>query len=313
MLGRLVNAHLAAAPPAYPWGDTLPVLRGADAVILNLECVLADRGQPWPEKVFTFRSDSKNVAVLTAAGVTAVSLANNHSLDFGDDALQDCIATLLRHGIRPAGAGASLDAARRPATFTAGGTRVAVVAFTDDMPEWEARAEGPGVWHVPLQWADPRFGRLLDAIGEAREHSDVVVVSAHWGPNWGYAPLPDHVEAAHRFIDRGADVVFGHSPHVFRGVELYRGRPVLFSCGNYVDDYAVDDLERNDQSFIWCADLEDHRLRRLLLLPTVIRAFQARLARGVDRSRIAQRFRALCADLGTETAETPEGLEIRPA
>lgn len=310
-----MNEHLAAAPPAYPWGDTLPFLRPADAVILNLECVLADRGEPWPEKVFTFRTDSKNVAVLTVAGVTAVSLANNHSLDFGKDALRDGIATLRRHGIRPAGAGVSVDAAWRPATFTAGGTRVAVVAFTDDMPEWEARAEVPGVCHVPLQWADPRFGRLMDAIGEARAHNDVVVVSAHWGPNWGYAPLPDHVEAAHRFIDRGADVVFGHSPHVFRGVELYGGRPVLFSCGDYVDDYAVDDLERNDESFIWCVDLEDHRLRRLLLIPTVIRAFQARLARGADRGRIVQRIRALCTALWTETAEThetPEGIEIRP-
>lgn len=311
MLGRLVNEHLAAVQPAYPWGDTLPVLRTADGVIANLECVLADRGAPWPGKVFTFRADSKHVAVLTAAGVSAVSLANNHSLDFGAVALQDCIATLLGHGIRPAGAGASPDAVRRPATFLAEGTRVAVVAFTDDMPEWEARPETPGVYYVPLQWADPRFGHLLDTIGEARKSNDVVVVSAHWGPNWGYAPLPDHIEAAHRFIDRGADVVFGHSPHIFRGVELYRGRPVLFSCGDYVDDYAVDDLERNDESFIWCVDFEDHRPHRLLLIPTVIRAFQARLARGGDRDQIVRRIRSLCAALRTETAEAPEGIEIR--
>jgi len=311
MLGRLVNDHLAAASPAYPWGDTLPVLQAADAVIVNLECVLADRGIPWPEKVFAFRADSKNIAVLAAAGVRAVSLANNHSLDFGRQALRDCIATLQRSDIRPAGAGASRDAAWQPATFAVQDTHVAVLAFTDDMPAWEAGVDLPGVCHVPLRWTDPRFARLLAAIEEARAHHDVVVVSAHWGPNWGRRPLSDHVEAAHRFIDRGADIVFGHSAHIFRGVELYRGKPILFSCGDYIDDYAVDDLERNDESFIWCADLEQRRFRRLLLIPTVIGALQARLAGGPDRERIVQRMRALCGALGTETAETCDGIVIR--
>jgi len=86
MLGRLVNRHLASVPPEHPWGDTLSVLRSADALIVNLECVISNRGEPWPGKIFTFRSDLKNVAVLTAAGVTAVSLANNHSMDYGGGA-----------------------------------------------------------------------------------------------------------------------------------------------------------------------------------------------------------------------------------
>ena len=86
MLGRLVNRHLASVPPEHPWGDTLSLLRSADALIVNLECVISDRGEPWPGRIFTFRSDLKNVAVLTAAGVTAVSLANNHSMDYGGGA-----------------------------------------------------------------------------------------------------------------------------------------------------------------------------------------------------------------------------------
>lgn len=310
MLGRLVNRQVAATSPLYPWGDTLPVLRAADAVVLNLECVLADRGEPWPEKAFTFRADSRTVAVLTGAGVTAVSLANNHSLDFGRDALEDCIATLGRHQIQPAGAGRSADSVWRPATFSAAGVRVAVLAVTDNMPEWEAHADAPGVCYVPLVSTDPRFNQLLNAIEEVRAYHDLVVVSAHWGPNWGYTPPPDHVEAAHRFVDRGADVVFGHSPHVFRGVALHRGKPILFSCGDYVDDYAVDDVERNDESFVWRVEVEDRRLYRLTLIPTVIRACQAGLAQGADRARIVQRMRGLCAALRTETAETPEGIMI---
>jgi len=310
MLGRLVNRRLAVAPPEYPWGDTLPVLRAADAVILNLECVLADRGEPWPRKTFAFRADSRHVAALVAAGVRVVSLANNHSMDFGRDAFQDCLATLVQCGIQPAGAATSADEAWRPATLLAAGIRVAVLAFTDNLPEWEARADIPGVCYTPLDWADPRFGRLLSVIEEARERHDLVIVSAHWGPNWGYPPPQDHVEAAHRFVDRGADVVFGHSPHVYRGVALYRGRPILFSCGDYVDDYAVDDIERNDESFIWSLELEGRTLRRLALIPTVIQACQARLAQAPDRARIVDRMRELCNALGTETLETADGIII---
>ena len=309
MLGRLVNRRLATAPPEYPWGDTLTLLRSADALVVNLECVIADRGEPWPGKIFTFRSDLKNVAVLAAARVTAVSLANNHSLDYGPDALRDCIATLVRHGIRPAGAGASLDAARRPAECKARGTRVACVAFTDNEPEWAA-GSAPGVHYVPVDPRDRRFDRLLTLIKETRRTADLVIVSAHWGANWGYIPPGEHVTAAHLFADAGADVVFGHSPHVVRGVEIYRGRPILYSCGNYVDDYAVDEIERNDESFIFCLDYADGALQRLLLVPTMIEDFQARLTQGRGAKRIVRRMQTLCAGLGTEAGSVSDGLNV---
>jgi poly-gamma-glutamate synthesis protein (capsule biosynthesis protein) len=310
MLGRLVNRHLATAAPEHPWGDTLPLLRLADALALNLECVIADRGKPWRGKIFTFRSDLKNAAVLTAARVTAVSLANNHSLDYGPDALRDCVAALVRHGIRPAGAGASLDTARRAAQFSAGGTRVALLAFTDNEPAWEAGSSAPGVHYVPVDPEDERFVRLLTGVKEVRRAHDLVIVSAHWGPNWGYAPSKEHVTAAHLFVDAGADVVFGHSPHVVRGIEVYRDRPILYSCGNFVDDYAVDEVERNDESFVFCFNYAAGALQRVLLVPTMIEDFQARLAQGPDAERIVNRMRALCAAFGTETRPAPDGLNV---
>jgi poly-gamma-glutamate capsule biosynthesis protein CapA/YwtB (metallophosphatase superfamily) len=309
MLGRLVNRHLATAAPEYSWGDTLPLLRSADILVANLECVIADRGEPWPGKIFTFRSDLKNVAVLTAARATAVSLANNHSLDYGPEALRDCVAALDRHGIRPAGAGLTLEAARRPAEFKAGEMRAALVAFSDNEPEWEAGST-PGVHYVPMDPRDRRFVRLLAAVSEARRTHDLVIVSAHWGPNWGNLPPEEHVTAAHLFVDAGAHVIFGHSPHVVRGIEVYRGRPILYSCGNYVDDYAVDEVERNDESFIFCLDYTAGALQRLLLVPTMIEDFQARLAQGRDAERIVRRMRTLCAGLGTEARHVPEGLHV---
>jgi poly-gamma-glutamate synthesis protein (capsule biosynthesis protein) len=295
-------------------------LRAADAVIANLECVLTDHGVPEPEKVFTFRSDAKNVAVLDAARVAAVSLANNHSLDYGREALVECLSVLRVCGIAVAGAGRSLDEAAAPvpvplrgrASPVADVPALALVGCTDNEPAWEAGPHTPGVFYVPLtpDGDDPREEALLSVVAAASNAGQFVIVSAHWGPNWGIEPLPTHVRTARRLIDAGADVIFGHSPHVFRGVELYRGKPIFYSCGDFIDDYYVDAVERNDLSCVSVLDYEEERLRRLLLYPTVIRRFQARLARGADREMFLERAARLCRACGTRTHLVPKGLEI---
>jgi poly-gamma-glutamate capsule biosynthesis protein CapA/YwtB (metallophosphatase superfamily) len=314
MLGRLVNRVLKTAPPEYPWGDVLPVLRSADALVPNLECVISDLGEPWPGKTFVFRSDRKNVEVLERARVTALSLANNHALDMGDEALGECLAILAERGILAAGAGTSLELARKPAVFPIGaGTRAALVAFTDNEPDWEATEATAGLFHSPVDPADIRFQVLLDIVRAMADHVDLVIVSAHWGPNWGEEPPASHLRAARLLVKAGADVVFGHSAHVFRGVEVYRGHPVLYSCGDFVDDYAVDEVERNDWSFVFALDFDGVVFRRLLLIPTIIRNLQARLARGYERREIIDKMRTLCLRLGTGgVREVGEGLEIAP-
>jgi poly-gamma-glutamate synthesis protein (capsule biosynthesis protein) len=287
-------------------------------VIVNLECVIADRGTPQPRKIFTFRSDAKNVAVLTEAGVAAVSLANNHSLDYGREALVECLSLLRGCGIAVAGAGRSLDDAAAPAPIRARPlpaseiAPLALVAWTDNEPSWEAGPHTPGVFHVPLTpgGGDLREQLLLSVIARAASGGQTVIVSAHWGPNWGDEPPADHVRIARLLIDAGAAVVFGHSPHVVRGIEVYRGKPILYSCGDFVDDYAVDPVERNDLSCVSVLDYEDGRLRRLVLHPTVIRRCQARVARGDDRETFLERSDRLCRALNTPTRTVPEGLEI---
>lgn len=309
MLGRLVNRHLQSAPFGWPWGDTLPLLHSADALVLNLECVLSDRGEPWPQKTFTFRSDAKNVAVLEQARVSAVSLANNHSLDFGSDALDDCLRILDAHGIYLAGAGRDREEARRPASFVAHGVRIALIAATDNEPEWEASSDRPGVFHVDIDPPGRGVDELIELVQQAAAAHELVVVSLHWGGNWGDEPPRAHRRLAHRLIDAGAGVVFGHSPHVTRGVELYRGRPILYACGDFVDDYAVDEVDRNDWSFAFVLDWDRGALRRLRLVPTVIRELQARLAQGAEREAIEARMAGLSARLGTRLEHREDGLE----
>lgn len=301
MLGRLVNEVLKAEPPEYVWGDTMPVLRGVDLRICNLECVISDAGTPWSAtpKVFHFRTDAKNVQVLKVAGIDLVSLANNHSLDFQDEALLQMLEVLDDAGIHRAGAGRNLDEASSPAVCEINGKKVGVIAFTDNEPEWEATDSRPGVFYVPIRLPDKRAQRLLGTIKATRDTVDTLIVSAHWGPNWGYTPPPEHLSFGHALMDAGADMLFGHSGHIVRGIEVYQGKPILYCAGNFVDDYAVDPDERNDQSFIFIVETENEVTRRIILYPTVIRSFQARMAEAREARGIALKLKELCGLLQT--------------
>ncbi|MDW7981972.1 MAG: CapA family protein [Thermomicrobium sp.] len=311
MLGRLVNRVLRDVLPQFVWGDVLPVLLGADARIANLECVLSDRGEPWPGKRFVFRSDRKNVAVLAAAHITAVSLANNHVLDFGDEALREMLESLDATGIARAGAGRDEEEARRPARFVVAGCRCAFVAVTDNEPTWQAGPDYPGTFVAPCDLDDERFASLCDLVRGETASNDVVIVSYHWGPNWGERPLPEHVRVGRALIEAGARIVYGHSPHVTRGVEFYRDGAILYSCGDFVDDYAVDEVERNDESFVFIAVIDRAAVTEVRLVPTIIVDFQARRSDPVRAARQCERMRRLCAELGTRVDWLPEGLLLR--
>ncbi|MBI3467122.1 MAG: CapA family protein [Planctomycetes bacterium] len=308
MLGRTLNEVLQERPPAAPWGDTLPLFCQADWRLCNLECVIADRGEPWSAtpKTFHFRSDAKNVFVLLAAAINAVSLANNHTLDFGCDAMLEMLKTLDGAGIQRAGAGADVPEACRPVLANVNDHTVGLLAFTDNQPEWEATEWQAGVRYVPIDLGDDRAVALLQAIRATKGEADFLIVSAHWGPNWGYRPQPHHVPFAHALIDAGADVVFGHSCHVFQGIEIYRGRPILYSTGNFVDDYAVDPVERNDESCIFLLELQEASLRCLRLYPTVIRDYQARLASSHEAEAIRRKLQGLCEEFQTPTRWHPQ-------
>jgi poly-gamma-glutamate capsule biosynthesis protein CapA/YwtB (metallophosphatase superfamily) len=299
MLGRLVNEALENAPPEYPWGDTLPILHSADWRICNLECVISDRGTPWSAypKAFHFRSAAKNIAVLEAARMNGVSLANNHVLDYGYDAMFEMLEILDRAGIVHSGAGANVKQASGLATAEICGRKLGLLAFTDNEPEWEATADWPGVFYVPTDLNDSRAKQLLGIIRGHREVVDMLIVSAHWGSNWGYVPPKEHVVFAHALMDAGADIVFGHSSHVFRGIESYKGRPIVYGAGNFVDDYAVDIIERNDQSFIYLIDTANRIPRGLRMYPTVIRRCRAYCASGIPELSITEKMKELCAAL----------------
>lgn len=301
MLGRLVNQVLKVEPSTYPWGDTLSLFQRADVRLCNLECVISDRGTPWSAtpKVFHFRSDAKNVAVLKAAQIDAVSLANNHVLDFSYEGLFDMLRHLEQSGIRFAGAGATLKEASDPIIWEVQGRKLGFIAITDNEPDWAASEEQPGVWYVPIRVEGKQAQYLFEVVQRAKAEVTSLIVSVHWGSNWGYVPPPEHRLFAHALIDCGADIIFGHSSHVVRGIEVYQDRPIIYGAGDFIDDYAVDEVERNDQSFLFLIELKGTMPSRLLLYPTVIRHFQARRAENGESHAIVTRMQRLCMQLNT--------------
>ena len=301
MLGRLVNEVLDYELPEFPWGNTLPLLRRADWRACNLECVISDHGLPWQpaRKAFHFRSDAKNIAVLRAAGINAVSLANNHTLDYGRGGMLQMLRLLDEQHIAHAGAGSNLVAAADPAITLVKGMRIGWIAFSDNQPEWQAAPEREGIFYVPVDVRDQSAEKLFELVRYTREQVNLLIVSAHWGSNRGYRPPREHTQFAHALVNAGADIVFGHSAHVVRGIEIYQDRPIIYSAGDFVDDYAVDPDERNDQSFIFVIETEGATPARLQLYPTIIEDCAVRLALDFEASQICGTMTELCAELGT--------------
>lgn len=314
MLGRLVNDFLAARPPAWFWGSALPLLQGADAVLTNLECAVTRHEEPWARspKVFHFRADPAAVDVLKAGNVRFVSLANNHVLDFETQGLLDTLNLLDRAGIRHAGAGRDLAAAKSPAMFSLGGACLGVLAVTDNQPDFAAGPQTPGTFYGRLGKDTGLTADLCEAAVDLRSAgADVVVLTAHWGPNMVTDPPPHFQAFARELADEGGiDLFWGHSAHVFQGVEARGEGLILYDTGDFIDDYAVDPGLHNDWSFIFLIDIAEGRIERLGLVPVILTLAQVNLAEGTLADRICARMQAAAARLGTELAPAPEGLEL---
>jgi len=312
MLGRGVNETLRAAPPEEPWGDVLPLLHSADLRIINLECAITEHKRPWSRtpKVFHFRADPLAVDVLRAARVDACSLANNHTLDFEEQGLLDTLEHLETSGIRYVGAGRNLEEAMRPALLEEG---VALVAFTDNEPPFAARPDKPGTSYLPVSLEPEVLRRVEEAVMAAREAgANAVVFSNHWGPNMVQRPSESFRQFARAVVDRGADVYYGHSAHVFQGVEIYRGKPILYDTGDFIDDYAVDPNLRNDHSFLFRVCVDGGDLNRLELFPVVLPYARVELAEGTERDDILNRMVGLSGEMGTAFDRREDRLVFEP-
>ena len=294
MLGRGVADRLETVGADELFAPELvEILREADLFILNLECCMSARGEPDAGAVFHFRAPPWATQVLTRLGVDCVTLANNHALDFGLDALVDTLAHLDAAGIRVVGAGTDVERARAPIVLEADGFRLGVVAVTDHPRRYAAESDRPGVAYAQLERRDlPEWLHTTVAALEV----DATLVTPHWGPNMIPEPVP-HVRAAATLLhEAGATIVAGHSAHVFHGV----APGVLYDLGDFLDDYRVDDRLRNDLGLLFLVELDGDRMEAI---PLKLDYAYTRLADGDERAWIRRRFTDACAALGTTVAD----------
>lgn len=277
----------------YPWGDALAELDRAapHARIINLETAITTSSDREPKGI-NYRMHPANAQAIAAAGIDCCVLANNHVADWGEAGLRDTLAALQRLDIRVAGAGLDDEEAARPAALPLpDGGRVLVFGFgmpTSGVPRhWAAKRGRPGVNLLP-DLSDRSLAALVRKIKAARRPGDLVVVSIHWGGNWGYEVSGEERRFAHRLVESGAcDVLHGHSSHHPRPLEVYRGRLILYGCGDFLNDYegiSGHEQYRSEIVLMYLPLLErDGRLLGLDLVPFRIRRFRLERASAEER------------------------------
>ena len=229
-----------------------------------------------------------------------LSLANNHTLDFGVEGLLDTLRHLREYGIRYAGAGADIDQASRPAIVERHGIKVGMAAFCDHQADFAAKKDSPGIAYLDLDdeaAALAMFGKALEPLRRAAV--DWPILSLHWGPNMVFRPSGKFRRLAHAAIDMGWKILFGHSAHVFQGIEMYQGCPIVYAAGDLVDDYYVDPDFKNDHQLLFEMELTRDALRHIDLYPVFIEECQTRFATKEQAEYIVTWMKTLCQEMGT--------------
>src|SRR5438045_3939022 len=249
----------------YIWGDALCELEraGVDLRIANLETAITSAETPWPEKGIHFRMHPQNLGCLRSAKINACALANNHVLDWGYDGLSETLKTLDAAGIAHAGAGNDAEDATQPAAWdTAGNGRLLLFSFgsrTSGIPEdWKATSISPGV-NLLDDLSEATAARVADQIRAYQQPGDLIIASIHWGSNWGYEIPRDQIAFAHRLLEEGIAIVHGHSSHHVKAIEVFKGRLILYACGDFLTDYegiSGYEMFRGDLAWMYLIELD---------------------------------------------------------
>ena len=296
---------------SYIWGDALDELErvAPDVRIVNLETSVTTSDDYWRAKGINYRMHPKNVPCLTAAHIDLCVLANNHVLDWGYPGLIDTLETLQQAGLKTAGAGRDLTEAEAPAILEIGEKRrVIVFSFGSPtsgvLPSWAASEDRPGV-NLLHDFSADSVRAIGEKVSEVNRQGDIVVLSIHWGGNWGYRIPAGEIEFAHSLIDNaGIDLIHGHSSHHVKGIEVYKGKPILYGCGDFLNDYeGIGGYEefRGDLSLMYFVSMDpsNGRLAGLEMTPTQTRNFRVHRASSLDAQWLRNTLNREGAAFGT--------------
>lgn len=293
LAGRWIPA-LKSKGYDYPFGGVKGELAGGDINLANLESPIATCGSECTTKQFRFRAEPAVAKAIRAAGFNLVTLANNHSMDFGGEALAETLRHLDTAGIAWIGAGPNLDEARKMALYSIKGKKVAFLGYSLTQPiEFFAGKTRPGT--------APGYEKLVTAdVASARRQADYVVVSFHWGKEASGAVQDYQRKAAHNAIDAGADVIIGHHPHVLQGIELYKRGIIFYSLGNFT--FASKSSTADVSALVRLRLDENLRTAEILPLDVLHRrvGFQPRFLSGDSAKSVIEKLRVLSRPYKTE-------------
>lgn len=283
----------------YAWRDVGEIFQKDDFTLLNLETSVTESDEKWPDKEFNFRSKPKHAAEMQRQSVEGVSLANNHTLDFGRKGFADTLYYLKKYGIRYTGGGKDLSEALQPILFEKNGSKVGILSFSRVVPsgKWYAGKDRSGI----VGAYDSQLDQVVAAVKEWEPKVDVLMVALHWGKMYTETPGKSEERAARRLIDAGADVIVGHHPHVLQGIEIYKNRPIFYSLGNFI----FTNLGGNaDRTMIAQVVLGDGRVKELRLLPFRIERGRPVRISEEEKKKELERLRKLSSKYGTLIDET---------
>lgn len=302
----------------YVWGDALSSLdrAGTDARIVNLETSITCCDDYWLGKGIHYRMHPANIRCLQAAKIDCCCLANNHVLDWGYAGLKETLSTLDQAGIAHAGAGRDAAQAASPAVIDVPGkVRVLVFAYgltTSGIPEeWAATSDEPGVNLLPDTSRKTAL-RIAREMTSAASPGDVIVASIHWGGNWGYEITSTEMEFARLLIDEGVHVVHGHSSHHVKTLEIYRDRPILYGCGDFLTDYegiGGHESFHPGLALIHLLDIDPRqgRVTNLRIRPMTVRRFRLERASTAEAEWLTALLNRLGESSGTRVSHLGNG------
>lgn len=304
-LGRQMPGYVGLHGPAWPFQRLVSRLHHADLAMVNLETSVTtigdflDKGGRRP---YYYHNHPEMLNVLVEASIQVVCSANNHAMDYGADALKQQSGILDASGFAHFGAGADDQAAAMPAYVQVGGLTLAFVGVETETPSMSARASKPGIQHASGADILPL---VAASIAQARAHSDLIVISPHWGKNWLEAPQEAFRSLARAFIDLGADAVLGHSAHILQGVELYAGKPIVYDMGTLLFDRV--EQNRMRYSALFELTLNSAGIESLEIIPVWLDSGRATLAEGVNAGAVRKLVTDLSKALCSETSFTLRG------
>ncbi len=281
MLSRGVDLMIKERGYLYPFKNIAEIINSAEIAFGNLESPLSKRGMKG-DQIYAFRGNPESIKGLTYAGFDVLNLANNHSYDYGVKAFMETLKLLQENNIKSIGAGENIKDAREPAVFDLGDLKIAFLGYDLSPGAIYAGKKNPGVAKIKSSW-------IIEDIEKAKKNADLIVVSFHWGIEYDDFPAEYQKSLAHMVIDCGADIVVGHHPHTFQGIELYKGKLIAYSLGNFIFDQK--DL-KNNQSIILKVTLREKKLIRAEIIPIELVTFprSPKIAEGKMAQEILDRL-----------------------